>query len=195
MGLAGGSGFQPKDRLTPHPRQWTGVATFIAGFVIAFQQLSDEGETPGGAVGEAHGPIGIAIMAAAGAQVVLAHGARPDPSSPKRRVWNLLHHWLGRSVILLAWANVYIGIYAYHSSQWQASYREWVTPIAVVMGTLVLADLALRLAAPGGKDAAAPARGDAYHVDAQGYEQHDGGHGANGNGANGAGGNGIGRHR
>ncbi|KXZ51834.1 hypothetical protein GPECTOR_11g273 [Gonium pectorale] len=147
--------------------QWTGIATFVAGFVIAYTRLGGEGDTPGGAVGEAHGPIGIAIMAAAGAQVVLAHGARPDPSSPKRRVWNLLHHWLGRSVILLAWANVYIGIYAYHSSQWQASYREWVTPIAVVMGVLVLLDVALRVVAVY-RDPAASARKDPYAGGASG---------------------------
>ncbi|KXZ51833.1 hypothetical protein GPECTOR_11g272 [Gonium pectorale] len=164
--------------------QWTGVATFIAGFVIAYTRLGGEGEIPGGAAGEAHGPIGIAIMAAAGAQVVLAHGARPDPSSPKRRLWYLLHHTLGRSVILLAWANVYIGIYAYHSSQWQASYREWVTPIAVVMGALVLVDLALRAFAPA-HDPAMPARVHEYEyakgasggeVGVSGDPDHPGGH-------------------
>ncbi|GIL79060.1 hypothetical protein Vretimale_45 [Volvox reticuliferus] len=133
--------------------QWTGMALFIAGFVVAFVEF----EEVEGNLSEAHGAIGIAIMAAAGAQVVFAY-IRPDPNSEKRGLWNLVHHNLGRLTILLAWANVYIGIYLAHTS-WGASYTEWVTPIAIVMGLLLITTLVLRLLGPSGAGGA-PARGN-----------------------------------
>lgn len=46
---------------------------------------------------------------------VLLGLARPAPQHSRRWVWNVLHHNLGRAGVLLAWANVYIGIYVYHS--------------------------------------------------------------------------------
>ncbi|GIL79077.1 hypothetical protein Vretimale_27 [Volvox reticuliferus] len=137
--------------------QWIGMALFIAGFVVAFVQFDFSGSPD---VAEAHEKIGIAVMAAAGAQVVLGF-VRPSPEHARRGLWNLVHHNLGRLTILLAWANVYIGIYLAHTS-WGASYTEWVTPIAIVMGLLVLLDVALRIAGCGKKDVAAPARSDAY---------------------------------
>ncbi|GLI65943.1 hypothetical protein VaNZ11_009624 [Volvox africanus] len=136
--------------------QWTGVALFIAGFVVAFVKFEEvEGD-----MSEAHEKIGIAVMAAAAAQVVVAY-IRPDPGAKRRGLWNLVHHNLGRITILLAWANVYIGIYLAHTG-WGASYTEWVTPIAIVMGLLVLLDIALRITGCGKEDVAAPARNDAY---------------------------------
>ncbi len=69
-------------------------------------------------------------------QMLLGH-LRVGPTHPKRRWWALAHHNLGRAAVLLAWANVYIGIYMYHTSIFAASYTPWITPIAIVMGLLV----------------------------------------------------------
>ncbi len=67
---------------------------------------------------------------------------RPDPPpkggkpGPKRFVWELIHHNLGRAAVLLAWANLYIGIVVYHND-WEEEYAPWIAPIAIVMGLLV----------------------------------------------------------
>ncbi|KAG2434545.1 hypothetical protein HYH02_012212 [Chlamydomonas schloesseri] len=126
--------------------QYVGISLFVAGFVIAYVKLDDGGVVVGGKTGSAHEPIGIAVMAAAGAQMVVGH-VRPDPTHRRRWIWNLLHHNLGRGTVLLAWANVYIGIYMAHTG-FQASYAAWAAPIASVMGLLAITDLVLRLAAP-----------------------------------------------
>ncbi|GIL63770.1 hypothetical protein Vafri_17775 [Volvox africanus] len=135
--------------------QLIGMALFIAGFVVAFVKFGEvEGE-----ISEAHEKIGIAVMAAAGAQVVFAY-IRPDPGAKKRGLWNLVHHNLGRLTILLAWANVYIGIYIAHTD-FGASYTPWITPIAIVMGLLLITTLVLRLHRPKvGKDTAGDKAGD-----------------------------------
>lgn len=167
--------------------QLTGMAVFVAGFVVAFVQLGDlelevDEETSG-----AHEAIGIAVMAAAGAQVVLGF-VRPTPDHSKRWLWNLLHHNLGRAAVLLAWANVYIGIYLYHAGyESEMRYVEWITPIAVVMGLLVLTDVALRLVtrARAGKAAGeAGGKADVYGV-VNGGSARDGG--AQGKGGEGGG--------
>ncbi|GFR42661.1 hypothetical protein Agub_g3598 [Astrephomene gubernaculifera] len=147
--------------------QWTGMVLFLAGFIAVYVKLDDGGELPGGDVGEAHEKIGIAVMAAAGAQVVLGY-VRPDPSHPKRGLWNLMHHYLGRAVVLLAWANVYIGIYIYHVSEFEAKYKEWITPIAIVMGLLALLEIVLRVAAPPSSTKQQPASQQSYLVTADG---------------------------
>lgn len=36
-------------------------------------------------------------------------------------------------MVNLAWANIYIGIYVYHTSQWEEPYAPWIAPIAIVM--------------------------------------------------------------
>ncbi|GLC72742.1 Histone transcription regulator 3 [Pleodorina starrii] len=137
--------------------QWSGMALFIAGFVVAFVKFGKMGE----GLPESHEKIGIAIMAAAGAQVVLAY-ARPTPDHPRRPLWNAVHHNLGRLTVALAWANVYIGIVVYHNDKGE-SYTPWITPIAIVMGLLVLADIALRLAGAGRiKEPAVPVRAEIY---------------------------------
>ncbi|GFR42660.1 hypothetical protein Agub_g3597 [Astrephomene gubernaculifera] len=137
--------------------QWGGMALFIAGFVVLYIKLEiEEDSMPGGDVGEAHQKIGIAVMAAAVAQMILGH-VRPDPKHPRRGLWNLLHHNLGRLSVLVASANIYIGIYIYHVSQWQASYKHWILPIAIVMGALLMLDIVLRFMAPDAPPAAAGA--------------------------------------
>lgn len=86
---------------------------------------------------------------------------RPDPGPTlKRRIWNYLHWNLGRVTILAAWACVYLGIYVYHNGIYKASYKEWLVPVAVVMGILVIGDAVLRLIAP----APPPAQQDAKQV-------------------------------
>lgn len=88
--------------------QYVGISLFVAGFVIAYVKLDNGGVVVGGKAGSAHAPIGIAVMAAAGAQMVVGH-VRLDPTHRRRWLWNLVHHNLGRCTVLLAWANVYIG--------------------------------------------------------------------------------------
>ena len=51
-----------------------------------------------------------------GATQVLAAFIRPAPTAPSRKHWNLLHHWLGRLSIIVAWTTVYLGIYIYHDN-------------------------------------------------------------------------------
>ncbi|KAG2423651.1 hypothetical protein HXX76_015168 [Chlamydomonas incerta] len=138
--------------------QYIGISLFVAGFVIAYVKLDDGGVVVGGKAGSAHAPIGIAVMAAAGAQMVVGH-VRPDPTHRRRALWNLVHHNLGRCTVLLAWANVYIGIYMAHTG-FQASYAAWAAPIASVMGLLVIADVVLRLAAPAAPPTAYKAEAD-----------------------------------
>lgn len=73
---------------------------------------------------------------------------RPDPSSSKRKYWNWLHWNWGRLTILAAWTSTYLGIYVYHNGIFKASYKEWLVPVTVVMGVMLLADIVLRLLAP-----------------------------------------------
>ncbi|KAG1661777.1 hypothetical protein FOA52_003697, partial [Chlamydomonas sp. UWO 241] len=147
--------------------QLSGMALFIAGFVISWQYLPGGGlPVTGGSVGEAHQVLGIIVMALAGLQVVVGF-VRPAPDSLKLRpAWNFLHHNLGRLSILVAWATIYLGIYIAHGSQTYAySYNVWIVAMAVVMGTLVLTDVVLtvlreRAAARDAAMVAAQAAGD-----------------------------------
>lgn len=56
-----------------------------------------------------HKAIGITILAMASLQVT-AVLARPDKMSKVRRFWNWYHHNIGRIAILLAMANVFLGL-------------------------------------------------------------------------------------
>ena len=44
---------------------------------------------------------------------------RPGLDSPKRPTWNLVHWWLGRLTILVAWTTIYLGCYIFNVSIYQ----------------------------------------------------------------------------
>ncbi|KAJ9521321.1 hypothetical protein QJQ45_001182 [Haematococcus lacustris] len=86
--------------------------------------------------------------------VLLAMGARPAPSSPRRALWDLVHHNWGRVTLLLAWANCFLGI-VYYVRGWGAlDWTEarlltaWLVPPAVVLFLLVITDVVLTVKVP-----------------------------------------------
>jgi len=123
--------------------QLSGMVLFIVGFAYAvyyFPRPTVMGET-----GQAHRYLGYICMGLAGTQVIAAF-IRPAPDAPQRKYWNMMHHYLGRLTIVVAWTAVYLGIYIFHEApNYQASYTQWLVPVAVVMGTLVIVDIVLTL--------------------------------------------------
>ena len=78
-------------------------------------------------------------------QVILGF-IRPTPTASIRTYWNLAHHNLGRVTVLSAWTTVYLGIYIAHGSPtYELEYNQWLVPVAVVMGCMVLADIVLSI--------------------------------------------------
>lgn len=73
---------------------------------------------------------------------------RPDIKAKFRPVWNHFHWNLGRATILLAWANVLLGVYVYHTSAYQAPLAAWMAPVAAVMGVLLIIHVVLLIMRP-----------------------------------------------
>uniref|UniRef100_A0ACD5US25 Uncharacterized protein n=1 Tax=Avena sativa TaxID=4498 RepID=A0ACD5US25_AVESA len=77
-----------------------GIAAVILGFRLNSDGLNNI---------FVHKAIGITILSTASLQVT-AVLARPDKMSKVRRFWNWYHHNIGRAAILLAIANVFLGL-------------------------------------------------------------------------------------
>jgi len=125
--------------------QLSGMVLFIVAFAYAWEFLPGGGlPVTGGSVGKGHQVLGTVVMGLACLQIVVAF-VRPAPDNAKLRpAWNMVHHNLGRVAILASWATVYMGVYIGHGSPtYQLSYAAWITPIAIVMGLLVIADVVL----------------------------------------------------
>ncbi len=120
--------------------QLTGLGLFIAGFVLALLKLDIEDD--GGPAG-AHKVMGYVVAGMAGLQLLAAF-IRPAPSTPRRPLWNVLHHNLGRATVLLSWATVFLGVYLGHE-QYDQPLVVWLGPLVGVLGTLVGLDVVLTL--------------------------------------------------
>ena len=78
-------------------------------------------------------------------QVILGF-VRPNPKADQRPMWNLVHHNLGRVTLCAAWTTIYLGIYLAHTSpSYLFSYSQWLAPVVVVMGFMVILDITLSL--------------------------------------------------
>jgi hypothetical protein len=117
--------------------QILGMGLFITSFAIVSLELA----IPDGSVGFAHYCIGYTIIAATGGMVVTVF-LRPLNSDVYRWVWNFVHHNLGRLTTLLAWINVYIGIYCMHK-QINEPYVRWIVPITITLITILGIDIIL----------------------------------------------------
>lgn len=64
---------------------------------------------------------------------VLAVVLRPKKDAKVRPLWNQYHHWVGRSAIVLAIVNVYIGLHLYNAgTAWETAYTiVWVAVLAL----------------------------------------------------------------
>ncbi len=78
---------------------------------------------------------------------MLAGFLRPPLDSKFRPAFTHGHRWAGRITIFASWAVIYLGIYLYHTGVFQASLLQWVIPVAVSMGVMLLLDLGLTIAA------------------------------------------------
>lgn len=123
--------------------QVAGLATFLAGLLVGFLNSP---KTLKGTTEVSHAVLGYVAIGLSGLQL-LAGFLRPDPSSHLRKLWALSHTYLGRGLILLCWANVYIGIMAFHRSVYAEAVAQWAAPLAAVMGLMVCADAVLVLMA------------------------------------------------
>lgn len=89
--------------------QVLGLVLTIVGFAIAFAQIG----TP---VVGSHQIMGTVVFALALAQGLMGHLRPHKPSSPGERptalrtVWEYCHKGFGRIVIVLAWANTFLGV-------------------------------------------------------------------------------------
>ncbi|KAJ9513660.1 hypothetical protein QJQ45_015416, partial [Haematococcus lacustris] len=97
--------------------QLLAVACFIAGVTIALVVFDSGVPSNVQRIGESHEVIGIILIAMVAVQVLLAVAARPAPGTPRRPMWDLLHHNWGRATLLLAWANCFLGI-VYFARGW-----------------------------------------------------------------------------
>lgn len=120
--------------------QLTGLGLFIASFVLALLKLEiEENDGPAGA----HKVMGFVVAGMAGLQLLAAF-IRPAPSAPRRPMWNMLHHNLGRATVLLSWATVFLGVYLGHE-QYDQPLTAWLGPLVAVLATLVFLDVVLTL--------------------------------------------------
>jgi hypothetical protein len=64
---------------------------------------------------------------------VLAVVLRPKKDAKVRPLWNQYHHWVGRSAIVLAIVNIYIGLHLYNAGTgWETAYTVvWVAVLAL----------------------------------------------------------------
>jgi len=84
--------------------QVLGLICVLVAFILIFSALDGTRTTY-----TLHFNLGVAATALGLAQLS-ALLFRPHPDSRYRRAWALGHHWIGRSAILLAVANIYYGI-------------------------------------------------------------------------------------
>ncbi|KAK9807723.1 hypothetical protein WJX72_007206 [[Myrmecia] bisecta] len=82
-----------------------------------------------------HRAIGITVTAVAGVQVLVALFVRPSQTSQYRRVFNLLHTYLGNASLVLAVADIFIGMHLTHHHS-----RSFLLQAAVLC-TLALASM------------------------------------------------------
>ena len=129
--------------------QVLGFIVFIIGIAFAYSYLDVDNLNglPGlYACGQAHMVLGNIVAGMFVLQVVFGF-VRPHPGpGPLRSLWTIFHHWLGRLAIACSWVVVLLGIYIGHSfTAYLLDYRQWLIPMAVIMGIWVLLDIVLSI--------------------------------------------------
>ncbi|XP_072970515.1 cytochrome b561 and DOMON domain-containing protein At3g07570-like [Typha angustifolia] len=100
-----------------------GLAGIILGFKLDDQGLKDVG---------AHKALGITIMVLGFLQV-MALFARPQKISKVRKYWNWYHHYFGRSAIICAIANIFLGLkIAKEDNPWKITYGVFLAILVIV---------------------------------------------------------------
>ncbi|KAL6753047.1 hypothetical protein V8C86DRAFT_2735981 [Haematococcus lacustris] len=120
------------------------VACFVASFVVILVAYQGKIVISSKHFITAHNIIGTLLVPMVAIQVLLALLARPAPASPRRSLWNLIHHNWGRLVVLLAWVNCALGI-AMMARQGPAKLAAWIAPTVAVIGLLLVVDMVLTL--------------------------------------------------
>jgi Eukaryotic cytochrome b561 len=109
--------------------QSLGLCAVIAGFVLALVFKSEHREH----FTSTHGQIGLAVFVAAILQPINA-AVRPHTGTPFRRVWSLFHKSLGYGCVLLALANIFLGL------------RQLQVPVANTLAIVVIVLLSVAVA-------------------------------------------------
>lgn len=128
--------------------QCLGFALMTAGFAVAWFYLGDNlGRSLTdvyGPIGNAHMVLGTIVFAMACVQL-LSGFARPAVDSPNRPYFTHGHRWWGRVTTVAAWTTCYLGISMFHNGIYAASLTDWIVPVAVSMGFIVLLDVIFTL--------------------------------------------------
>eukprot|EP00798_Chlamydomonas_sp_ICE-L_P004387 gene4387-14513_t len=110
----------------------SGMAAFIAAWIIAFAELpwEDEVSVPSaGALGKAHKGLGIATFVLAVIQ---------------RQYWNAFHWNFGRFTMLVAWAALFTGIGTnHHPKDQQSGLVAHAVALAAIIGCILIWDAVL----------------------------------------------------
>lgn len=62
---------------------------------------------------------------------VVAAFIRPHPGKRVRSAWNFVHHNMGRLVVLVAWAAIWLGVTLWHKMGGpRGGYPRWIAPLA-----------------------------------------------------------------
>ncbi|KAI9339676.1 hypothetical protein BDR26DRAFT_919020 [Obelidium mucronatum] len=113
-----------------------GVGGFTIAGLIAIELSLEDGETRFIATGN-HGIIGTAIaLAIYPAQCILGFICNWlfDETRSRIPVWDQLHWWLGRGLIVLAVVNMFLGLLQYEAGIWiLAGYWAWVLFVVLVL--------------------------------------------------------------
>jgi hypothetical protein len=106
--------------------QVIGLVTVLASFILIFEALDHEITSF-----RTHFNLGVAATTLGLAQVT-ALVYRPHLDSHWRRIWALSHHWIGRSAVVLAIANIYVGMIDVKNVA-----SGYVIAFSVVMGAII----------------------------------------------------------
>ncbi|GIL86228.1 hypothetical protein Vretimale_13771 [Volvox reticuliferus] len=121
--------------------QMIAVVLIIAGFVLPWTSFdsNDEQQIIGvdhetrmssDPLLSSHEALAIMLMVVLGLHIIVAI-VRPKPDAPRRRVWNMVHWWTGRSLALIAVVNVLIGITLWRRVS-GGNGIEWIIPLVVL---------------------------------------------------------------
>lgn len=111
--------------------QFMAVGCLIAGVAVAYVKF--DGSQRRSKEHDAHYVIGAITLAFVCTQMLIAF-IRPGLEHTHRWVWTMLHSNWGRLTILVAWANIGLGIYlfdSFYSTTGTRKYQDWT--IAAVM--------------------------------------------------------------
>lgn len=118
--------------------QVSAAALVIAAIGIAVNHMEIEED---GGVAYTHKVLGLTTFALLLLQALLGL-LRPHPDQRLRPWFNLFHHNTGRLLILSAWTNIWLGVSFWYMPGGVMRLLDWVVPLAVFQGLMLLAYLA-----------------------------------------------------